>query len=257
MVIGILATITIVAYNGIQQRATGASLQSDLKGASTQLKMYQVDNSAYPTSNDCSTGATPAPPKICLKSSAGNTYVYTSNNAANPQTFSLTATNTNGNSYVVTDNSSPVAVVVDSWVNWYSGFAATALAGKHVYKTDLGNMQYKTTADAVASPQGATGLDPSYPSNMSLVSPQTNPGVDFSAYPAQNACKAIGGRLPNMQELNAIYAGRASYGNNFQADYYWPSTVYNSNYAYGVYFVGGNTGYYDKTNYFCVRCVSG
>src|SRR5665647_517552 len=61
VVIGILATVTIVAYNGIQQRATGASLQTDLKGASTQLKMYQVDNGAYPTSNDCSTGPTPLP----------------------------------------------------------------------------------------------------------------------------------------------------------------------------------------------------
>ena len=148
----------------------------------------------------------------------------------------------------------------DPWANWYPGIADTVLAGKHIYKTNLGNMQYKTTNDAVASPQGATGLDPNYPSNMSLVSPQANPGVDFSAYPAQNACKAIGGRLPNVQELNAIYAGSTTYGNNFQALYYWSSTEYNSTDAYdayGVYFGGGSTFYGYKMNYTSVRCVSG
>lgn len=57
VVIAILATLTIVAYNGIQQRATAASLTSDLDNASKLLKLYQVDNSGYPLTNDCS--ATP------------------------------------------------------------------------------------------------------------------------------------------------------------------------------------------------------
>ena len=48
VVIGILAALTIVAYTGISQKATVASLQSDLSNASTVLKLYQVDNSAYP-----------------------------------------------------------------------------------------------------------------------------------------------------------------------------------------------------------------
>jgi len=144
---------------------------------------------------------------------------------------------------------------------WYSGIAATALAGKHVYKTDLGSTyQYKTANTAVASPQGATGLDPNWLSMMSLVSPQTNPGVDFSAYPAQNACKAIGGRLPNMQELLAIYDGQASYGNNFQASgAYWSSTE--SDTSTGAYYVNFSTRSWNtvtsKTNALYVRCVSG
>jgi type II secretory pathway pseudopilin PulG len=165
-------------------------------------------------------------------------------------------------SYAITmdgDKTCTANFVVDPWTaNWYSGIAATALAGKFVYKTDLGTTYYyKTTNDAVASPQGATGLDPSYPSKMVLVSPQTNPGVDFSAYPAQNACKAVGGRLPNMQELNAIYVGRTTYGNNFQASGYWSSTEYVSTYAYYVVFNGGGTNFYNKPNYFFVRCVAG
>jgi len=252
VVIGILAAITIVSYTGISGRATVAAMQSDLSNASTQLKVFYTINGAYPTANNCST---PGSTEICLKASASNTFTYTSNGT----TFGLTETNTNGTAYNVTDSTAVAAgSLADPWTNWYSGIAATALAGKHVYKTDLGStMQYKTATTAVTSPQGATGLDPNYPSNMVLVSPQTNTGVDFSAYPAQNACKAIGGRLPNMQELLAIYAGRSSYGNNFQADGYWSSTEYNSTSAYLVDFGYGNSTSYTKTGYFYVRCVSG
>lgn len=48
VVIGILAAISIVAYNGIQQRAREAERQSDIKAISTQLEMYFVDNGEYP-----------------------------------------------------------------------------------------------------------------------------------------------------------------------------------------------------------------
>lgn len=91
VVIGILAAITIVAYTGVSQRAVVASLQSDLTNASNKLKLYQIDNSAYPTLvNDC---PTPAAGNICLKASSGNSYNYVANNTTNPQSFSLTAAN--------------------------------------------------------------------------------------------------------------------------------------------------------------------
>jgi hypothetical protein len=133
-------------------------------------------------------------------------------------------------SYAITMNGNKTCTANFTVSPWITGIASTALAGKFVRSTDLGGYSYayKTTNTAVASPQGATGLDPNYPSNMSLVNPQTNSGVDFSAYPAQNDCKAIGGRLPNVQELLAIYAGKASYGNNFITNNYWSSTEYNS-----------------------------
>jgi len=74
VIIGILAAVTIVAYSGINKRAIDVSLQSDLTSASTKLKLYQVDNMAYPTLiNSC---PTPSAGNICLKSSPGNTYSY-------------------------------------------------------------------------------------------------------------------------------------------------------------------------------------
>lgn len=50
VVIGILAAITIISYLGIQQKAISASLQSDLKNASTQLGVDSALNGAYPDS---------------------------------------------------------------------------------------------------------------------------------------------------------------------------------------------------------------
>lgn len=50
VVIGILAAITIVAYNGIQQRARDAQMFSDLANAAKKFEIYNADNGAYPAS---------------------------------------------------------------------------------------------------------------------------------------------------------------------------------------------------------------
>jgi prepilin-type N-terminal cleavage/methylation domain-containing protein len=105
VVIAILATIIIVAYNGIQQRAIVSTMASDLDNTAKSLKLYQVDNSSYPTSNDCS--ASPAANSICLKSSSGTTYTtFTQNNTTSPQTFCVTAMN-GTNSYYINQDGTP------------------------------------------------------------------------------------------------------------------------------------------------------
>jgi prepilin-type N-terminal cleavage/methylation domain-containing protein len=48
VVIGILAAITIVAYNGIQTRARTAEKVSDLSAVMTQLEMFYGDKGYYP-----------------------------------------------------------------------------------------------------------------------------------------------------------------------------------------------------------------
>ncbi len=107
VVIAILAAITIVAYRGISQQAIASSLSSDLDNASKQLKLYQIDHSAFPTANDCS--ATPAANTICLKSSNGASYAaFQINNTSTPQTFCLTALK-GGINYRITNDSTPVA----------------------------------------------------------------------------------------------------------------------------------------------------
>lgn len=48
VVIGILAAITIVAYNGIQQRAYVSSYKSDIANINKAILLYEIDNGAYP-----------------------------------------------------------------------------------------------------------------------------------------------------------------------------------------------------------------
>ena len=85
VVIGILAGIVIVAYNGIQQKAHVAALQSDLKNASDQLEIDNVENGNYPATVAAANGGTG------LKASPGTTYQYTASTVA-PATYCLTAT---------------------------------------------------------------------------------------------------------------------------------------------------------------------
>lgn len=50
VVIAILAVITIVAYNGIQNRANDSTIQSDLVNYSKKAELFNVDNGRYPGS---------------------------------------------------------------------------------------------------------------------------------------------------------------------------------------------------------------
>lgn len=55
IVIGILTAISIVSYNGIQDRAHKVALMSDLENSSSEFELYMRSNSAYPTTMPTST----------------------------------------------------------------------------------------------------------------------------------------------------------------------------------------------------------
>jgi prepilin-type N-terminal cleavage/methylation domain-containing protein len=88
VVIGILAAITIVAFNGVTKRAVTASLNSDLSNSVQAILQYQVDNSDnYPASLSLlNSGAG-------LRASSGNVFGYTYDNTVSPKTFCLTTLN--------------------------------------------------------------------------------------------------------------------------------------------------------------------
>jgi prepilin-type N-terminal cleavage/methylation domain-containing protein len=48
VVIAILAAITIVAYNGVQERARFATYRSDIASINKAVLMYYADNGSYP-----------------------------------------------------------------------------------------------------------------------------------------------------------------------------------------------------------------
>jgi prepilin-type N-terminal cleavage/methylation domain-containing protein len=104
VVIGILAAITIISYTGVSQRATIASLTSDLDNASKQLKLDLVLNGVYPSSLSVANGGKGIP------SSSGTTYQYQVDNTTASPGFCITATNST-TSYKITNDSAPVAGV--------------------------------------------------------------------------------------------------------------------------------------------------
>lgn len=48
VVIGILATIVVVSYNGIQKQAIASSCQSDVTNAKKKIELYYVEQGSYP-----------------------------------------------------------------------------------------------------------------------------------------------------------------------------------------------------------------
>lgn len=101
VVIGVLASITVVSYTGVTQKAVGASLKSDLMTAAKQLKMFISTSSdgRYPTALNCSA---PGATEICLTASGTNYFTYASGGTS----FVLDATNGTTN-YRISDNTLP------------------------------------------------------------------------------------------------------------------------------------------------------
>lgn len=106
VVVAILAAITIVAYSGISNRAVASSLQSDLTNASQQLKLFQVDNSYFPTTINCAQPDSST--NRCIKTSNGNSYTdFQVDNTTSSPSFCINITNTNGVSYRIINDNSP------------------------------------------------------------------------------------------------------------------------------------------------------
>jgi prepilin-type N-terminal cleavage/methylation domain-containing protein len=96
VVIGILAAIVIVAYNGITTQATWTKIQSNLKSIDKSLAIYHAQNGSYPVSSStwvysCETGITNFIPELSSitpslpqapcenASNHSDTWVYSSN----------------------------------------------------------------------------------------------------------------------------------------------------------------------------------
>lgn len=89
VVIGILASITIVSFNGISKRAIMATLSADLSSSTESILLYQFDtnDSSYPTSLSMLNDGEGVRP------SGDNTFGYAYDNTTTPKTFCVTAFN--------------------------------------------------------------------------------------------------------------------------------------------------------------------
>ncbi len=141
VVIAILATISIVAYNGIQSRANTASADSSLAQAAKKLALYQVENGAYPTDLT----------SIGITNTSSVTYTYVPDAASSSTSYCLATRVGNVSRTISSSNSTTTdgecmsANIASQW--------GTSGAGGIVY--DTSNNQFVlngTTTGSAVSP---------------------------------------------------------------------------------------------------------
>lgn len=105
VVIGILAAITIVAYNGIQARARDSIRNQDIKTIAKALELYYTDKGSYPNGNNYTPGSTAI--NSAWSTTADGSWAnlaavlapYVSKLPTPPGTASTTPATSGGNSY--------------------------------------------------------------------------------------------------------------------------------------------------------------
>lgn len=152
VVIAILAAITIVAYNGITNRAKASAASSSAEQAAKKVMTFAVTNSDnYP--------ATLADAGITDGSA---TYQYRVDNSTNPKTFCLTATTQNTSYYVSNTVATPTAGAcaghgangVAAVTNLHPNPGAVTNGGVSNYAGTTGNT---ISAGPVAAPWAGSG----------------------------------------------------------------------------------------------------
>ena len=146
VVIAVIAAITILAYNGIQERAKNSALNSSLSQVKKKIALYQVDTGSFPTSLD----------QAGIASGNGITYQYQSS----ASTYCVTAS-TGGVSYTVTENTSPESGACSGHAsggvltNLHRNPGATANTGYTSYTGPAPNASTMTTVSASWSASGS------------------------------------------------------------------------------------------------------
>lgn len=182
VVIGILAAITLVAYNGIQNRARTASVSSGLNQVAKKVALQQVDSpGVYPADKTALLA-------LGITESGSLTYQYSVNNVAVPATYCVTATDGNVSYYL--NNTTTLTPT--------SG----GCAGHGV-----GGVEAVTNLAINPSAEGNTG----WYSNNSATIPKT-----WDSTVARSGLRSVEAHsLSDSASLLSIYAAAGSDGNGF------------------------------------------
>jgi Tfp pilus assembly protein PilE len=135
-VIAILATVTIVAYNGIQDNAHKTTLMSDLDNAVSILELSLKQNGSYPASTSVADNGNPLP------ASTGTTYQYKVDNTTPTKIFCLTATN-GSLSYNINQEGTPSAGICP--ILYLDAGIGTSYPGSGTVATDLSGYGHNGT----------------------------------------------------------------------------------------------------------------
>ncbi len=266
-VIAILVAVSVVAYNGIQQRAAGAALVTDLKSAADQLDIDRAQNGAYPASTSA------ADNNQGLTISKGTTFQYTSTGSS----YCLTATSDrNGVSgfMVSSDNTKPREGVCaghnEPGPSTTYAIGDTGPGGGIIFY-DAGSVQsWGRYLEAAPNgwndgndPQvtwGCYGTSISGADGTAIGTGKQNTadiisGCSESGIAARIATAYTGGGksdwfVPSKDELSALYAQKAVVGGfttSSPGNYYWSSSEDTTYYAKCQRFSDGLLSTYDKS----------
>ncbi len=138
VVIGILAAITIVAYNGIQNRANDTTVQNDLAAFFKKMELYKINSSTsrYPTPLS-SIDMQPITSSESIKI-ATNAYSTINNNfaycfATDGSEIGIVAMSKSGNRYFISTSSRGVQTYAPLW----TGAAATTCKNSDTPSQDV------------------------------------------------------------------------------------------------------------------------
>jgi len=198
VIIAVLATITVVAYNGLQARARASSATAALTQAKKKLELYKVDNGNYPLTGSLSAAGVTNP--------ASATYQYAS---------------TTGTSYCLTAVSGSTSYFIDSSSQqnpaqggcnghaWPGGIAMTNLLTNGDFSSGTtgwilgsgwaitGGVLNGSTTDGAAYQAVGTGSVPT--------GSQIYLGMTIAAYSGGTIEAHLGGMGENMRVGSAVY----------------------------------------------------
>lgn len=194
VVIAILAAITIVAYNGIQQRARDSTAAQLTSQAGRKILAYQALNGSYPpdlpsadisdTSNlqySVTTGSTPT---FCVTGTNGNSSFYLNNSTATAPTKGGCAGHGQGGVAAITNlHPNPGAMSATGYGSWAGNTGNTITTGVVAAPWSGSGSAYRSTWTAVAS---ATGDLQVYVNSGSPLSANTTYTVRYRIKANQN-----------------------------------------------------------------------
>lgn len=119
VVIAILASISIVAYTGIQNRANDAAVQNDLRTLSKKFELFKIDNSLdrYPYGTTLGTGTNTGISMTFSQGAyqiSGNMYNVLNCMTGSGATYAVLAQSKSGKYFTVGSADSTVKEVTDS-----------------------------------------------------------------------------------------------------------------------------------------------
>jgi len=145
VVIGILASIIVVSYNGVTERTYKSTLQTDLRSALSKIDIYKSDNGRYPSSLGILSSGVP-------KSSDGAEYTYVYDSLSDTFCLSLISTH-NGIGGMTIDKEGEITT--GACTVPLASFTTTSLPNGTQSSPYSANVQ---AASAATVTYGATGL---------------------------------------------------------------------------------------------------